>query len=297
MNFKYLFIVLAAGIWVALLPEDAYAWGAGVHIMQVSFILDNLHLISPTIAEVIRKQPNDYLYGAISVDIFAGQGYKRRPNHCHNWAAGFKLLEKSKTKSDLAFSYGYLSHLCGDVVSHNVYVPNQLFLSNHLRRMGHVYWEVRSDWFTPREYWNKGLEVIDNHHEHDDVLVQAILPRKYFPFESRKKLLRRTIRSRDLMIWRKAVSIVTDRAKLNVSSSYINYLNQVSQYLIVDILQDPERAVALRYDPIGTDRMIASKKVKRYVKRKYQEKPQGLIFEIPEDILGLLPEDQICAIA
>ncbi|MEK6545773.1 MAG: hypothetical protein AABZ28_04510, partial [Nitrospinota bacterium] len=82
MNIKFLLVTFSALSSLLFFADDAYAWGAGLHIKEGVFMLDNLKLILPHIASVLKAFPYDYLYGCIGADIFIGKGHRRRDNHC-----------------------------------------------------------------------------------------------------------------------------------------------------------------------------------------------------------------------
>ena len=96
------FVVLV-GSWVLLLSGEAHAWGPGIHITKGSYILENLHLILPSIAQILRACPRDFLYGCISADFFIGKGCRRRDDHCHNWSVGLKMLANAKSQPNKAY--------------------------------------------------------------------------------------------------------------------------------------------------------------------------------------------------
>ena len=73
---------------------------------------------------------------------------------------GRKLLLQAADPREQAFACGYLSHLAADIIAHNIYVPNQLYLTSSTIRWGHIYWELRADEFTDQKYWKQVLEVI-----------------------------------------------------------------------------------------------------------------------------------------
>lgn len=129
--------VLTAAI-LLLLPASAWAWGAGAHLVTGNLVLDNLHLLAPALAALLKAHRNDFLYGALSADILIGKGVKKRPDHCHNWDKGFELLGGTALRlSDdpalKAYAWGYLAHLAADVVAHNFYVPNMLHAYSGLK--------------------------------------------------------------------------------------------------------------------------------------------------------------------
>ena len=53
-------------VFLFLCSRDVWAWGAGIHIAQGEFILNNLNVVLPVIRELIQSYPLDFLYGLIS---------------------------------------------------------------------------------------------------------------------------------------------------------------------------------------------------------------------------------------
>ncbi|MEE9165389.1 MAG: zinc dependent phospholipase C family protein, partial [Nitrospinota bacterium] len=120
LKISFVFSIVSCG--VLLTPENAFAWGVGLHITQGTYILKHLSLIAPNIVVILEAFPYDYLYGCISADIFIGKGVKKRWDHCHNWTLAKKMLLRADSNCTTAFVYGYLSHLAADIISHNFYV-------------------------------------------------------------------------------------------------------------------------------------------------------------------------------
>ncbi|MDR1124983.1 MAG: zinc dependent phospholipase C family protein [Deltaproteobacteria bacterium] len=105
------------------LPEDALAWGPGVHMVTGNWLIQNLSMLSPEFAAAIAAHPGLFLQGCLSADIFIGKGCVAKEGHSHNWKSGLLLLDKAHTKAKLAYALGYLSHLAADTVAHNVFIP------------------------------------------------------------------------------------------------------------------------------------------------------------------------------
>jgi len=287
--FITLFLTLLSFI---LVPENVYAWGAGIHIMEGSYVLNNLQLILPNVADMLRAFPMDYLYGCISADIFIGKGHRRKDDHCHNWSVGQKMLSLATSHSEIAFSYGYLSHLAADIIAHNFYIPNQLYSTSSAGRLGHIYWELRSDEYTARMHWKLAREVIKRHNGHNDGVMQEVIPKKVVSFKAKKRIYLRAIELNDLILWRKAIAAIAKNSRWDIGLDYIEYLNNLSINLILDLLQNPESAVCLKFDPIGSDNIKAAKKKKRIKKIVYgKSRPAERFCDIPEEITTLLPRN------
>src|SRR3990167_3783382 len=264
MNIKFLLVTFSALSSLLFFADDTYAWGAGLHIKEGVFMLDNLKLILPHIASVLKAFPYDYLYGCIGADIFIGKGHRRRDNHCHNWSIGQRMLKLANSKETLAFSYGYLSHLAADVIAHNFYIPNQLYLTSSTKRFGHIYWEFRSD-----EY------------------MEDIIKRKLIPFRTKKQIYSHSINVNDIALWQKAVAMVSRSSRWDVKKKDIDFLNRVSINMIISLLKNPNSSLCFNYDPVGTDNLLSSKRKRRINIVLNGRYPVEKIFKIPEEVLNL----------
>ncbi|MBI3599229.1 MAG: zinc dependent phospholipase C family protein [Nitrospinae bacterium] len=270
-----------------LASTNAYAWGAGLHIKEGMFVLDNLKLILPAIADLLRAFPYDYLYGCISADIFIGKGHKRRDDHCHNWSVGLKMLKFTESDETRAFSYGYLSHLAADVIAHNFYIPNQLYLTSSTKRIGHIYWEFRSDEYIEKKYWKIAKTVIGRHNHHNDEFMQDIIKRKLISFHTKKRLYSHSIQVNDITLWQKAVAVVSKNSRWDVEKKYVDFLSRLSINMIINLLKNPHSSLCFKYDPVGTDNLISSKRMRRINIVLNGRYPVEKIFNIPEEILKL----------
>lgn len=272
---------------ILITSDHALAWGAGMHIMEGSYILAHLHLILPQIAEVVKAFPYDYLYGCISADIFIGKGSKRRDDHCHNWSVASKMLEIADTPSRYSFAYGYLSHLCADIIAHNFYVPNQLYLTTSTKKIGHIYWEYRSDAYIEKKYWKLANKIISRQNDHNDIFMQDIFKRKIISFQTKKKLYSQSIKLYDLEHWQDMVMLISKNSRWDISKNYILHLHNLSLNLIFDFLNHLNHSICLHYDPVGSDNIRTAKKKRYAIKRAHKKRPTEKIFTIPDEILSL----------
>src|SRR5207244_9953445 len=120
--------------------------GSGHHLVHGTQILSSLSILGSTLQEILRENRFAYLYGCVAADIVVGKKYTRSLyTHCHCWPVGWQIAEAAQSEREQAFAYGYLSHLAGDVYSHNHYVPVQLIVSYQARTLRHIYWEARFD--------------------------------------------------------------------------------------------------------------------------------------------------------
>jgi len=266
------------------LSRKAWAWGAGIHIAQGEFILNNLAMILPVIKELIQSYPLDFLYGVISADIFIGKGSRRRNDHCHNWSIGRNMLLAAHAPVEKAFTYGYLSHLVADTVAHNIYIPGQLYRTSTTRRFGHLYWEYRSDIFTEKKHWKIAKKVIVSHNPRDDDFITQTVPHRVLPFKTKKLIFSTTLHLYDLEQWHNAVKVVSQNSRWEITREYIESLKELSFFLTLDFLKNPEKAICFNYDPVGSDNIREAKRRRRLVKRLTGKSPTKGGFEIPADM-------------
>jgi len=99
-----------------------------MHLALGNQILNNLHLLSASVAEILAANAQAFRYGCLSADILVGKGRRLTPTHCHSWQAGLRMVHTVFDPRLQAYAYGYLSHLAADVVAHNYYVANVLQL-------------------------------------------------------------------------------------------------------------------------------------------------------------------------
>lgn len=271
----------------ALWPDTAFAWGAGMHVAQGSFLLESLSLIKPEIAGILAAFPNDYIYGCVSADIFIGKGYRRRDDHCHNWSVGARTLEMAKNDSTRAYAYGYLTHLAADVVAHNYLIPNLLYQTPTSKTIGHVFWEFRADRFIRKKFWKLASEVVYLHNHGNDSLIKKVMNRGHLRFGAKKLFFRRAVALRDIIAWRQAVEAPLFTGFRILHRAHVSTLNNYSINLIVDLLRNGENAVCLKYDPVGTDNTVSAKLMRKSEGSGLWLNGGSARFPVPDDIITL----------
>ena len=287
LSYNFLKASSIASCIVLITSDHAYAWGAGIHIMGGSYVLDHLYLILPQVADILKNYPYDYLYGCISADIFIGKGSRRRDDHCHNWSIAMKMLEIADSPWHFSFTYGYLSHLCADIIAHNFYVPNQLYLTTSTKKFGHIYWEYRSDAYIEKKYWKLANKIISRQNSHNDEFMKEIFNSKNVPFRTKKRLYFQSIKLGDLESWQNMVSLISRNSRWDIPKNYIRYLQKLSLNLILDFLNHSGNSVCLSYDPVGSDNIRIAKKKRYAIKKAHKKRPTEKIFTIPDEIIGL----------
>lgn len=281
----WLLAFMGAIFLVAVVPENAWAWGAGIHVSQGSFVLENLNLIKPHIAAILATNPMDYIYGCVSADIFIGKGYRRRDDHCHNWSVGMKTLNNASDDSTKAYAYGYLTHLAADVIAHNYFIPKLLCTTPAPNGLGHVYWEFRADRFVKKKYWALASKVVSMHNHDNDTLIKKVMNRSKLRFGAKKMVFKRAIRINDLLMVRRRVETAPAPPK-KITRKQIITLNNYALNLILDFLRNGEKSLALEYDPVGTDNMIKARQIRKSGKRNVASMDIEKLFETPDCIVN-----------
>ena len=198
------------------------------------------------------------------------------------------MFSLARTPLERAFTYGYLSHLAADTVAHNFYIPNQLYMTSTTRKIGHLYWEYRSDNFTEKYYWKLARDVINSHDPKSDVFIRDTVPSRILSFKTKKRIYSTTIRIYELDQWQQTVNLISQNSRWEVTREYITFLKKLSFYLTLDFLKNSETALCLKYDPVGTEHIRAAKKRRRLVKKLNGKKPNEIGFPIPSELVGII---------
>ena len=191
------------------LPQTAHAWGTGAHVDFGLTLLGNLALLTPAVRALLKRFPQDFLYGNIAADTVIGKNLAPEEEHVHNWDVAIRLFDHSEDDAGKAFVFGYLSHLAADTVAHNYFVPKKRVDGFRSITAGHAYWELRYDSFLPAHVWEasgKLAKVRASAFERHDRLLEQGLKATLFTVASNRAvysgfvtLANRVERWRDLM--------------------------------------------------------------------------------------------------
>jgi len=109
---------------VLLIPHEAFAWGAGIHLQLGSAVINNLQVIRPDIASLIAAYPHDFLYGCLAADITIGKKFTHYLLHC-TLRIGLKVLDNAELPPR-SRAPRLLAHLAADTIAHNYFVPYKI---------------------------------------------------------------------------------------------------------------------------------------------------------------------------
>lgn len=242
-------IFFAAG--ALLWPENAHAWGPGMHLELAQNALTNIDLWAPAISKLIGRYPNDFIYGAVSPDIFLNKMRAGYLYHCHNWRMGHLLLAEAKTDKLRASVYGYLTHLAADVVAHNYFVPFKIVRSYRSPIANHPYWEMRFDLSVPTTTWEAIPPILQGDYQEFDELLEKVLKKTLFSFKTSKKIFKSILVLHKLKTMQTTLQNYAKGSKHVLKESRIKHFRDLAYESVHGFLKDPINAPCLLGDPTG----------------------------------------------
>jgi len=259
-----LLLVGLAAVFVLAWPNDALAWGPVTHLVHGSQVLDSLSILTPALQEILREHRLPYLYGCVAADIVQAKKYTRSLyTHCHCWPVGWQIAEAAEGDRQQAFAYGYLSHLAGDVYSHNHFVPIQLVVSYQARTLRHVYWEARFDAAQARDRFRLLRSVFEHRYPDCDRLVERVVERTLFSFRTNKRIFNSVMALQRLDQWQAMIRHLSQRSRYPLPASEIDRFNELCIGAIRDLLGRGKRSACQHADPTGRDALARAGVLRR----------------------------------
>jgi len=276
--------LILACLFVALLPDQALAWGPGVHLALGNTVLSNLGCLPPLLATIISRHREAFLYGSLSADIFIGKGTRIKPGHSHNWVTGFKLLKSAGNTRVAAYAYGYLTHLTADVVAHNYFVPNALASMKSGSKLSHVYVEAQAD----RRFRNEqetALALLRMPNRVQDDSLLTAMDRHRLPFLVKKQLLKGSLSVTGRKSWAGSLKLAERLLHSSQVNRQLDDMFSLSENLVFDFLNGPELSPAVSFDPIGSGnlRLVREIRMKRQAVTPFS--PDDSLLSIPRPAL------------
>ena len=252
---RRLFLFLAAVLGLSLaIPASALAWGPGMHLALGNQILSNLHLLSASVAELLTRHRQAFLYGCLSADILVGKGRQLTPTHCHSWQAGLRMVQTVASPHLKAYAYGYLTHLAADVVAHNYYVANMLQLGRARGKLTHVYIEMQADRQT--EYCPRELKRVMRTSMPDaDALLLSTLCKSRFTFSWKKKLFTSGVALTRNLTTTNSLDLLGKQFSGRECDEYLDHMRELSFQVGVDCVNRKQRSAVVSFDPMGFENL------------------------------------------
>lgn len=263
-----------------LVPKPAWAWGPGMHILVGTELLGALGLLPAAVAQILRRWPYDFLYGCIAADITFGKKYAPVGRNCHHWHVGETLYKMADSDATRACALGYLTHLAGDTIAHNFFLPRKLVTSANTQAVGHSYWEHRMDVHLGQAYLRAAYHLVtDFDHSHNDELMDRVLDRAVFSFQTNRRIFKGMIRLADHTTWRAMFDRVLDYSRWDVDDHQVaDWIRYTFDYSSDYLIRRKDSAAAF-LDPTGERALGRAKMLNRQVglrKTRRQEEAEQL---------------------
>lgn len=262
------------------MPEPAWAWGPGMHILVGTELLGALGLLPAAIAHILRRYPYDYLYGSIAADITFGKKYAPVGRNCHHWHVGEQLYKAADSDATRACALGYLTHLAGDTIAHNFFLPHKLVTSANTQAVGHSYWEHRLDVHLGQAYLRAAYHLVTDYDQsHNDALMDRVLDRTVFSFQVNRRIFEGMIRLADHTTWRAMFDRVLDYSRWDVDEDEVADWIRCTFDYATDYLVKRKDSTAAYLDPTGERALGRAKMLNRQIglrKMRRQEEAEQL---------------------
>lgn len=256
--------VVAVGLVLALAPDALHAWTPGTHIYLAQNVLASAHLLPPTVADLIRAFPFDFLYGNIAADSSMAKNFAPVSRHCHHWHVGQEIHDLAPTDALRAFGLGYLSHLAADTVAHNYFVPRQLAVTSSRSGLGHAYWEARFETHLGEGFAGTAKEVIQLDHTPADAHLDQIISPTIFSVRTNRRLFRGMVHLVETRSWQRAFRMARAHSRWDLPDEDVEQHMALSYEFVMEMLGD-DRPLARRLDPAGADPLKAAQHLRREV--------------------------------
>ena len=257
-GFTYMKLLLLL-IAIIMIPADAFAWGAGVHLSLGLRLLKSVEFLPGALQALLNSYPYDFLYGCIAADITLGKKYTHHLEHCHNWSIGLKILERAKAINPQAeaCAYGYLSHLAADTIAHNYFVPYRLAMTYNSVLLNHAYWEIRADSGVTKASWNTARKLAQRDNRPHDTMLSETLSDTIFSFSTNKQIFNSMMLISRLRRWHKIIFSMAKHSKWEFDKTEHNEYMTMSHTAITSILNDNDSPY-WQADPTGERALNAS---------------------------------------
>lgn len=253
-----------------LLPNEAWAWGAGFHLQVGTAVLNNLKLIAPPIAAIISEYPNDFLYGCIAADITIGKKFTHYLQHCHRWSIGLKILHHTESRLQKACAYGYLAHLAADTIAHNYFVPFKIMRSYSTLTHRHTYWEMRFENLVDKKIWEVGRKVSLEHYKLNDQMLRNWVSGTIFSFDTNKRIFNSILLLSRLERWQKVLKTLSSTSRHSLEPEDSKEYAAMAEEAVIDFLSHMEGSRYFNADPTGEMALKTADAVRKNLRLLYR---------------------------
>lgn len=257
------FFICGLTLVLIAVPEQALAWGIGIHLQIGSQILANPQALPGPLQALLAAHAQDFLYGCISADITLGKKFTHYLNHCHSWGVGKRVLAAARTDAQRACAYGYISHLAADTVAHSYFVPYKLIRTFNTTMLNHAYWELRFEAGVAPEVWALARGVGRKRFPEHDAMLRSVLSDTIFSFSTNKRLFNSLLLLNRLQHWQKMLRSLSTASKWDLPQEefdeYYGLALQISEGILAEMDQSP----FWKADPTGERAINAAKMIRK----------------------------------
>lgn len=276
--------------FLALLPEEAWAWGPSTHVLLGRHVLASLAALPVPLRELLAAHPYEFLYGNLSADITLAKRYVHYSRHCHRWETGAFLLSRAEAEPLRAFALGYLCHLAADTIAHNYFIPRQLLVTSSTPQVGHAYWEHRFDSHLDPEHVRRARAIVQHDHAGPDQLLEEVLTQAVFSFRTNKRIFQQLIHLSNDERWQELFVRVVAQSRWDLPDAEVERYLAVTRGIVLEFLREGVRSRACGLDPIGRENLRLAKRVRRRTIRD-SRRESGRLLDLR------LPRSEIAAMA
>jgi len=248
-------------------PDNALAWGGGVHLEVGSHLLANLRTLPGPLAALLAAYPHDFLYGCIGADITVGKKFTHYLKHCHSWRVGRQLLDASVSEGQRACAYGYLTHLAADAVAHSYFIPYKMVRTFNSGMLHHAYWELRVEADIDPQVWELARQVAMDNYRENDILLRNVLSTTLFSFTTNKRIFNSMLLLNRLRQWQRMLRTISARSRWTLEEEnreeYIALAREAAASVLVALEESPWWSA----DPTGERAMHAAKSLRKHLKK------------------------------
>lgn len=259
--------IILTMVTILIWPESLYAWGPGTHLETGINLIAKAASFSPTVALLVKKFRDEFLYGMVGADILVGKKYAGYLHHSHNWASGWKILKACKTDPERASAYGYLTHLAADIIAHDYYIPLMIIKSYDTKLKNHTYWEMRFDMHVEPSIWDEMKRVINSNFGDFDKILDKNLRRPLFSFGTNKKIFKSILIVQKFRQLRKAVELHAKLSQWPLSGEEVTHYKRLITAVTSDFLTRLSESKSQTGDPSGLSRLAYAARIRKSIRQ------------------------------
>lgn len=256
--------------WIAL-PQEAWAWGAGVHLQVGMYALDNLALLPHALQNILAAHPYDFLYGCISADITIGKKYTHYLKHCHSWRVAKQILAAADSDSQRACAWGYFSHLAADTVAHSYFVPVKMIRTFNTVLLKHTYWEMRYETLADPQVWEIARTLAQRDFTDNDNMMRQVLANTLFSFGTNKRIFNSILLVSRLQHWHKMLRSLSENSRYPLGHENAEEYFDLARSASLSILREFEQSAYFQADPTGERGLEAGRMLRKNLSLLWQE--------------------------